>query len=146
MGLETDSAAGPEAAPVRRAFWRLERFWIVGNLAYSAFRIVLAWRFLANHGLSVWGFALVELISAVPWAISTSRITRALIKHNHRHLLAWCLLATASFLAPDAFVIATTHHVPTWIYVVIACWVSIAGVASVRKVLVSGRERRAAGA
>lgn len=151
MSFESDQDPPPAqqlvpAEPERRSFWRLERFWIVGNLLYSALRVVLAWHFLASHGLSVIGFALVEVISAVPWAIATSRLTKGLLAKNTRGLLGWAALATAAFLAPDAFVIATTHHVPAWLYVVIGAWVSIAGFVSVRRVLQAVSERRDAAA
>lgn len=148
LGMTTRREPGHSAPPGsttvpdgHRAFWRLERFWIVGNLLYSALRVVLAWHFLASHGLSVVGFALVEVISAVPWAIATSRLTKGLLAKNTRGLLGWAALATAAFLAPDAFVIATTHHVPAWLYVVIGAWVSIAGFVSVRRVLQAVSER-----
>jgi hypothetical protein len=145
MHADGDLEQSP-ASPVEHSkFWRLERFWILGNLLYSGFRVLLAWGFLAKHGLSVFWFSVVELVSAVPWAIATSRLTKALVARRWDGTWRWAALATAAFLAPDAYVVLSTHHVPWWVYAVIAGWVSIAAIVSVRKIATAVRERRDAG-
>jgi len=122
---------------------RVERFWILGNLVYSAFRVVLAWRFLSERGLSVFWFATVEVLSAVPWALATSRLFMALATRQRRTAWWWTALATAAFLAPDAYVIGTTHHVPLWIYLIIGTWITVAATLGIRRVTTSVTSRLA---
>jgi hypothetical protein len=121
---------------------RLEGAWIVANLAYSAFRIFLAHTFLVRRGLNIWAYAAVEYSSTLPWSIGSARLTMALARRDLRRAWRWGLLASAGFFAPDTFVISTTHHVPWYIYVAIATWVSIASVLATRRVALAVRARR----
>lgn len=125
---------------------RIEPWWILGNLAYSGLRIVLARGLLERHGLNIWAFATVEVVASIPWAVATSRLTKGLLTHSYHGLWWWFTVAGASFFAPDVFVLATTHDVPVWIYIAIATWVTISATVATRRIVVSVRDRRAADA
>lgn len=146
MSRTVVNAGGSRSQDGDRRARRLEPWWIAGNLAYSGLRIALAYRLLSRHGLNVWAFTLVELVASIPWAISTSRLTKGLLTRTYRNLWLWFIVAGASFFAPDIFVLATTHDVPAWIYAGIAAWLSTSAALAARRIAVSARDRRAAGA
>jgi hypothetical protein len=123
---------------------RLERVWILGNVGYAVFRILLARQFLSSRGLNIWGFAIVEGASSIPWAIGSARLVRSIVDRRTGAALRWAAVATAGFFAPDVYIVATTHQVPWWIYAVLATWVTIATTVATRRLLVAIRARRLA--
>jgi hypothetical protein len=113
---------------------------------YAAFRILLAAGILGHHGLNVWAFTIVEILSSVPWALGSVRLATAVIDRHPARAWRWGTLAVGGFLAPDLFVVITTHHVPWIVYLVIGFWVLIAGGISARRLALEIKLRRRAGA
>ena len=125
---------------------RLERVWILGNIGYAVFRILLARQFLARHGLNVWAFAVVEATSSILWAIGSVRLVRALTGRRRGPALGWGAVATVGFFAPDVYVLTTTHRVPWWIYAVIAVWITVATTVATKRIVTAiFAKKRAAG-
>lgn len=107
---------------------KIEGAWLATNVAYAVFRILLARQFLAEHGLNIWGFAVVEAVSSIGWALASARLVRAVIARRLGAGIGWAALATVGFFAPDAYVLGTTHEVPAWLYIVIGAWMTVATV------------------
>ena len=123
---------------------RLERAWLLGNLVYAVFRVLLARQVLADHGLNLWLFAIIEVISSVPWALGSARLTASVVQHRLDRALLWGTIALVGFLAPDVYVVIATHHVPVVVYVVLAIWISVAGTVSWVRLVREIRLRRGA--
>jgi hypothetical protein len=116
--------------------------WVGVSLGYAALRILLAQEFLAEHGLNIWAFAIVELVSTVPWAVGSARAVTALIDKNSRRATGWAAVASAGFLAPEVFVLIATDRPPKWLPWVLALWVGVAGLLAVRRIIREVRQRR----
>lgn len=124
---------------------KIERAWLASNVAYAVLRIWLARQFLAEHGLNVWGFAVVEAVSSIVWALASARLVRAVVSRRSGPAIGWAAIATVGFFAPDAFVLGTTHHVPLWLYLVIGTWITVATVLGAQRLIVAIRGRSGAG-
>ena len=122
---------------------RVERAWVIANLGYSVLRILFYRQLLADRGLNVWAYVLVELSATLPWSIGSARLVMALAARSRSLALRWGAVATIGFIAPDVFILTTTDRVPPWIYVVIFAWIVVAGALAVRRIRSAVRARRA---
>ncbi len=120
------------------------RLWIAGSLGYAAFRVWLARHFLADKGLNVWAFAVVELAATVPWAVGSARAVLAIVDRQRRAAMWWSLLAGAGFLAPDVYVLFATSQRPRWLIPVVVTWAVFAAAFAVHGLATDVRTRRAA--
>jgi hypothetical protein len=119
------------------------RLWIAGSIGYAAFRVWLARQFLADKGLDVWKFAVVELVATVPWAVGSGRAVLAVVDRQRRAAAWWSLLAAAGFFAPDVYVLLATSERPEWLVPALVVWASIAAAVAVRGLVKDVRTRRA---
>jgi hypothetical protein len=116
--------------------------WYTVSALYALLRVALAARFAGPYGLSVPWFAVVELTSTVPYAVGVARTVAALADRRLDRALRWGPIAFAGWIAPDLFVLATTHRPPVWLVVVVLVWLSISGVLGVRSLTTQIRTRR----
>ncbi len=137
---------GAETAVSRRRR-HLERGWYAASALYSVFRIALAKGFVEQYGLNVAAFAAVEVIATIPYAIGVAKLVGALVDRRRSAALRWGLVASAGFLAPDVFTLATTRHAPWWLIAIISVWLAgaaVAGVIRIRGDVRKSAARRAA--
>jgi hypothetical protein len=114
----------------RRRRGHAERAWYVASFVYSLVKIWLAQAFLADYDLNIVAFAVVEFVSVGPYAVGCAKLIGALVDRRRRRAIAWALVATAGFIAPDLFAVLTTRTFPTWLYVMIGLWVVLAAAAA----------------
>jgi len=137
------------AASRSRRRRRLERLWIVGSVAYGALRIVVADRTVRRYGVNIWAFATIELSTSWLYGLSTARVVGALVDRALRTALRWGVLATATFFAPESFIVLTGRDMPAAVYLVIGGLLATVGtfatVSLVRNVR-AGRRARASAA
>jgi hypothetical protein len=117
----------------------LERFWIVGSVAYGALRIAVADRTVTRYGVNIWAFAAVELSTAWLYGLATARVVGALVDRSLRSAARGGAVAASSFLAPEGFIVVTGRDMPSAVYLVIAGVVAVLG--SVAAVTVLRRVR-----
>lgn len=97
----------PTIADARRAGRRrtIETTWVLGVLIYGFIRFALAWSVLAQESrLVVVIFGLVDFVTAIPYAVGTARLVTSLIDRDHQAATRWGAIASASFLAPYAWI------------------------------------------
>ncbi len=102
-------------------------------MLYAGLRIALADAFLAEYGLNIVVFAVIELLSTPIYAIGTSRGVRAMMDRRRSLGLRWVMLAIAGFVAPDAYVIIAARHVPKSVYIAVLAWVVLGTVLGIRR-------------
>ena len=102
--------------PSRR---RLERWWLVIVLLWSALRITAVWHWLERYGVRPVVYALVDLGSSVPYAIASARTVGALVDRRYRHGAVWGVVAATCFVAPDVYVVAAGRGMPWAVYAVV---------------------------
>jgi hypothetical protein len=109
----------------------LERLWVLGSVAYGGLRIFIADHTVRRYGVNIWAFAVVELSTSWFYGLSTARLVGALVDRQGRLAARWSLLAAATFLAPETFILLTGRQMPVVVYVVVAALLSVLGTLAV---------------
>jgi hypothetical protein len=152
--LEPPSPSPERSSTERRQTRRrqLEATWVVGVVLFTLARFGAAWGALADHPRwSVWTFGVIDIVTAVPYALGTARLVTSLVDRNPQAAARWGIVASGSFLAPYVWLawVGRDGSLPTVVYVAIVVCVVCFGanaVLSVRRKVREGREEGPAGA
>lgn len=120
---------------------------MIGVVAFVVARFVLAYGALAEYSaFTVWIFGLLDLGTAVPYAIGTARLVTSLVDHQPQAAARWGALASACFLAPYIWIAwaGREGQFPTIVYVIVAILAVCLGVNAVYGIRKRVREERAA--
>lgn len=90
----------------------LQGTWIGATLAYGALRVALAGAFLADYGVNIIVFAVIELSSSYVFGRASGRLVDALIHERRGSRLRLALITLAGYAAPDVYVILHVHRFP----------------------------------
>lgn len=104
---------------------------MVGVVAFVLVRFVLAYSALAKYdALTVWVFGILDLGTAVPYAVGTARLVTSLVDRDLQGAARWGTLASACFLAPYVWIAwaGREGEFPTVVYVVVALLAGSLGV------------------
>ena len=142
MALEgtTDQAAEPQGvgAPRRRSRLRrnLEWGWVVTVVVFTLGRLLLARETLAQYGLNIWIFGIIDLVTAFPYALGTARVVGAIVDRNGRDISKWTLVAAGSFLAPYVYVAlaGADGKFPPGVYLALGLLMVVFGANAIRSV------------
>ena len=124
---------------------KLEVTWVIGVVLFTLARFGAAWGALADHPRwVVWTFGVIDLATAVPYAIGTARLVTSLIDRQVQTAARWGFVAGGSFLAPYLWIawVGRDGSLPTVVYVAVAVCVVCFGtnaVLSVRRKVNQGR-------
>jgi hypothetical protein len=118
-------SADQDSSGPRRSTQVLTWLWYAASLTYCGVRVYLADRYLRDHGLNVAVFAAIEFAATLPYAIGSARAVGAIVRHDTRRALLWALVASAGFVAPDVYLLATTDEPPRWLELVIGVWLVV---------------------
>jgi len=114
------------------------------NIVYDVVRLLIMVSAFDQYGLNGWIYAVFVLVFSVIYAWSTLELVGALVD-GHRARANWLLLVvTASFLAPDLYVVAVTRNVPTWVYFALGGYLTVSSAITAKGLITRYRERRAA--
>lgn len=126
---------------------RLELTWVIGVVLFTLARFGAAWGALADQDRwVVWVFGVIDLGTAVPYAVGTARLVTGLIDHTVQSAARWGLVASASFLAPYLWLgwAGRDGDFPTPVYVALVvclvCFGANAVVGVRRRVQIGRRE------
>jgi len=97
--MTTDVAPDRQAKRRRR-----ELIWIAGVIAYTILRFAIAWETLNRYGLNIWIFGILDVGTAVPYAIGTSRLVTSVVDKRLQAAAWWMMLAALSFIAPYRYI------------------------------------------
>ena len=76
--------------------------WITGVVGYSIVRAVLVWGVLT--AVNPWLFAAIDILTAIPYAVSTAALPDAIASNDRRATSRHALIAAITFFAPYAYV------------------------------------------
>jgi len=144
----TDST--PDAARIHREQRRktLERSWVIGVVVFVVLRFAIAYGTLAHYSRGVViVFGILDLGTAVPYAIGTARLVTSLVDRQPLAATRWGLLASACFLAPYVWIVAagSEESFPTVAYVVIVLLAVLLGINAVLTIRRRVRDAKAEG-
>jgi hypothetical protein len=122
----------------------LERGWVVGVVLFTIGRFFVAYGALDRYGVNIWMFGFIDIVTAVPYGVSTARVVGALVDHRYQAFTRWAFVAGATFLAPYLYLAwaGRDHEMPTIVYVVLALMCVLFGANAIRGMLKKVRERR----
>ena len=84
---------------------RFEVTWVLGVLGFVIIRFLLVYSALSDESHStVIIFGVLDLVTAVPYAVGTARVVTGLIDKDPLGAARWGALASGSFLAPYLWV------------------------------------------
>lgn len=109
------------------------RAWVVGNIAFSAGRALIAWPTLGEYGVNPIAFLILDLATAPPYGLAQA-ITVKILRdktRNRRDALGWGLLVVALFVAPYVYIFAASGNMPVLAYAGVLAWMTIFGVLAV---------------
>lgn len=122
-----DQADAPTVEGSRRKVFELS--WVAGVVAFTLFRLLVAKETLAQYGLNIWIFGVIDVVTAVPYAVGVARVVGAMVDRQATVATGWLLVAAASFVAPYAYVAAAGRGAafPAGVYVLLAAVMVIFG-------------------
>lgn len=126
----------------------LERTWVIGVVLFVSVRFVLAYSAIADEArLTVIVFGILDLGTAVPYAIATARLVESLVDREPQSAARWGIVASVCFLAPYLWLAWAGRHgeFPLVVYIAIVVFVISLGanaVIGVRRRTVEGRLER----
>jgi len=123
---------------------RLERSWIVGVVLFTIGRFFVAYGALDRYGVNIWVFGFIDIITAVPYAVSTARVVGALVDRNYQAFTTWAIVACASFLAPYLYLVWAGRDVqlPSVAYAVLALLIVAFGLNAIYSITKRVRSKR----
>jgi hypothetical protein len=118
-----------------------------GAFTIGVFLIVIARFFLAtasfgDRGVNPWIFALLDIVSAWPYAHYTARLVFALALSEYSRIAYNGVMWVFWFLLPYLYLFAAARDVPSTIWLGLALWMSIFGGAAVFGIIRKSRLQR----
>lgn len=107
-----------------------ERTFAVGVVVWCIVRAVPVWDGLRDAGVNPWVFIVLDLVTAVPYAIGLARVIRLAVQREFRRLPPWGAFTAGMFVAPYGYIFAVGDDIPTYVVVALLVFVAL-GVASV---------------
>lgn len=120
------------------------RAWVIGNIAFSAARALIAWPTFGQYGLNPWVFLALDVVTAPPYGLSQA-LTVKILRDPERpagDAVLWCAGVVVFFLLPYVYLFAATGDVSTFAYVGVGIWMALFGVLTVVRIV---KEVRAEG-
>jgi hypothetical protein len=142
-----DDPPAPPAKPARSRRRRtLEASWVVGVVVFVVIRFALAYSALAEESrFTVVVFGLLDLGTAVPYAVGTARLVTSLVDRDTQAAARWGALASGCFLAPYLWIAwaGRDGEFPTVVYVATGLFVVCLGANAVHQIRRRVRVERA---
>lgn len=101
----------------REILW--ERIWAGLLVLYSVGAAYLVWRTLSPYGVNPIVFLVIDMVTSWPYGLATARIVVNVVKVRWSEVRKWSWVAAVTFIAPDVYVLASAHHAPRHIYLLL---------------------------
>ncbi len=111
------------------------RAWVVGNLAFSAGRALIAWPTLGEYGVNPIAFLILDLVTAPPYGLAQAMTVKILRDkdRNRSDAVGWGVLVVALFIAPYIYIFAASGNMPFLAYAGVIAWMAIFGIMSIMR-------------
>ena len=120
--------------------------WLALTLSYAVARIAFAGAFLADYGLDLRIFAVVELSSSALLGTASGRLVEDLVQGRRGRRVRSAVLTAVGYAAPDAYVLATVGTLPDGLLRTVVGIIVVSLVLAVITLVREVRRGRAAGA
>lgn len=120
----------------------VEVLWVAAAVAYGLGRAIVVWKTLGDYGVNPWVYGVLDVVSAVPYAIGTARVVTGVIDRDWARVRLWGTIAAVAFLVPDLYIVIVGKSMPWVVYVVLGVWFVGAVYFAVRSVTKKVRANR----
>jgi hypothetical protein len=140
--VDDDRGLAPPERSSRRVL--LERGWVVGVVLFTIGRFFVAYGALDRYGVNIWMFGFIDIVTAVPYGVSTARVVGALVDRRYQVATRWAFVAGATFIAPYLYLAwaGRDHDMPGVVYVVLGLLCVLFGANAIYGVIKKVRERK----
>jgi hypothetical protein len=149
MGTVVTTQTVPPASQTPQTSRRkvLELSWVIGVVLFVIIRFVIAYGTLARYGrMTVIIFGVLDIATAVPYALGTARVVTGLVDHRVAYASRWAMIACASFVAPYVWLAwAGREDFPLVAYVVIGVLALLLGLNAVVGIIRNVRSEQRSG-
>lgn len=116
----------------------------MGIVAFTIGRFFVAYGTLERYGINIWVFGFIDIITAIPYGVSTARLVGAIVDRSFTGMSQWGLIACFTFLAPYLYLIweGIDAGLPTLVYVVLGALIVVFGTNAAYGVTKQVRQRR----
>ena len=137
LGGGSIATAEPSSRPPSRLRRRVEISWVITIVLFTLGRLVVAAETLRSYGLNIWVFGIIDLVTAVPYAVGIAKVVEGFLDHKPRSTSWWGVIACASFLAPYLYIlwVGKDVHFPPIVYVVLGLLIAIFGGNAIRGIM-----------
>ena len=132
-----DGAGADEDRPPSKVRRYVEISWVVTIVLFTLVRLLVARETLQSYGLNIWVFGVIDLVTAVPYAVGVAKVVEGLIDRRPGTTTGWAVVACVSFLAPYLYILWVGQDVefPKVVYVVLGILIAIFGGNAIRGIL-----------
>ncbi|MBN2695648.1 hypothetical protein JXR93_13385 [bacterium] len=95
---------------------RLSRFFGVGVVFYMVLRFVIAIPTLGPYGVNPYIFGLLDVITAIPFAVGVPRLILFAKQRENRKIIQWIIVLAISFIIPYLYIAIEGEKIPKLIW------------------------------
>ena len=110
-------------------------------LLWSLLRSFIVGRTLHRYGVDPWAYFVVDLSSALPYAMASSKLVDALAQRDGPRTRQFAFASMAAFIAPDVYLVLAADHMPRSAYLLFCLVIVLLAVIGVWSI-VSGAARK----
>lgn len=109
------------------------RLWVALVMLWAGLRILAVEIWLVDYGVSIWWFALIEVLSSVLYGVSSARLVKELSARRRNNSAKWGTFTLVGYVLPDTYLLSVGRAMPLATYlVVVSLAVAFAVIALVR--------------
>jgi hypothetical protein len=109
------------------------RLWVALVMLWAGLRILAVEIWLVDYGVSIWWFAVIEVLSSVLYGVSSARLVKELSARRRNNSAKWGTFTLVGYVLPDTYLLSVGRAMPLATYlVVVSLAVAFAVIALVR--------------
>ena len=109
------------------------RLWVALVMLWAGLRILAVEIWVVDYGVSIWWFAVIEVLSSVLYGVSSARLVKELATRHRKNSAKLGSLTLIGYVLPDTYLLSVGRAMPLATYlVVVSLAVAFAVIALVR--------------
>ena len=109
------------------------RLWVALVMLWAGLRILAVEIWLVDYGVSIWWFAVIEVLSSVLYGVSSARLVKELSARRRNNSAKWGTFTLVGYVLPDTYLLSVGRAMPLATYlIVVSLAVAFAVIALVR--------------
>lgn len=88
-------------------------------IVYMSFRVILASETLGRYGVNPYIFGILDIGTAIPYAIGGPKVIMYAKKRNKQKIFQWSIIFAISFILPYVYIAISGEKIPFYIWIVL---------------------------